>query len=106
MSSARNLPHAISFVVRVLVLWALVALTFWVAVLVAPGFELPSFGAAVLTTGAVVVINALLWPLVIRLVLPLTVITFGLGSLLLNAAVVVLRRCSAHWCQLSSSRLA
>ena len=34
--------------------------------------------------------NALLWPLVIRIVLPITVITFGLGSLALNAGVVAL----------------
>ncbi len=90
MSGPPTVRSAISFVVRGLVLWALVALVFWVAVLIAPGFELPSFEAALLTTGAVVVINALLWPLVIRLVLPLTVFTFGLGSLLLNAGVVAL----------------
>jgi uncharacterized membrane protein YvlD (DUF360 family) len=90
VSGARTVARGISFVVRGLVLWALVGLVFWIAVLIAPGFDLPSFGAALLTTGAVVVINALLWPLLIRLVLPLTVITFGLGSLLLNAGIVAL----------------
>jgi uncharacterized membrane protein YvlD (DUF360 family) len=90
VSGARPVARGISFVVRGLVLWALVGLVFWIAVLIAPGFDLPSFGAALLTTGAVVVINALLWPLLIRLVLPLTVITFGLGSLLLNAGIVAL----------------
>jgi Mycobacterial 4 TMS phage holin, superfamily IV/Type I phosphodiesterase / nucleotide pyrophosphatase len=33
-------------------------------------------------------LNALLWPLLIRLLLPLTVLTFGLGSLVLNAVIV------------------
>ncbi len=35
-------------------------------------------------------INALLWPLVIRVALPLTVLTFGLGSLVLSAGTVAL----------------
>ena len=50
-----------------------------------PGIDLPSFGAALLTTLAIALINALLWPIVIRIVLPITVITFGLAGLALNA---------------------
>jgi len=42
----------------------------------------------VLTTALIAAINALLWPLLIRVVLPLTVLSFGLGSLVLNAVVV------------------
>ncbi len=75
---------------RSLALWALVALVFWIAVAVIPGIELPSFGAALVTTLAVAVINALLWPIVIRIVLPITVLTFGLAGLALNAGVVML----------------
>jgi len=75
---------------RGIVLWLAVGLIFWVAVIVIPGFDLPSFGAALLTTALVALINALLWPLLIRVVLPLTVLSFGLGSLLLNAGVVAL----------------
>ncbi len=63
---------------------------FWIAVAVIPGIELPSFGAALVTTLAVAVINALLWPIVIRIVLPITVLTFGLAGLALNAGVVML----------------
>src|SRR5262245_24908227 len=74
---------------RMLVLWVLVAAVFWVAVGLIPGFDLPSFGAALLCTGLIAIINALLWPLLIRIVLPLTVLTFGLGSLALNAAIVM-----------------
>jgi uncharacterized membrane protein YvlD (DUF360 family) len=67
---------------------ASVALLFWAAVGLIPGIDLPSFGAALLTTGLIAVINAMLWPMLIRVVLPLTVLTFGLGSLLLNAVIV------------------
>ena len=63
---------------------------FYVVVLILPGIEVPSFPAVLLATGAMALINALLWPLVIRIVLPLTVLTFGLGSLALNAGAVML----------------
>jgi uncharacterized membrane protein YvlD (DUF360 family) len=88
MTGAPAIRHAAVVAARVLVLWALVALVFWAAVGLIPGFDLPGFGAALLTTGLVALLNALLWPLLIRIVLPLTVITFGLGSLALNAGIV------------------
>src|ERR1700722_10297712 len=55
-----------------------------------PGVKTPSFAAAVLVAAAMALINALLWPLVIRVTLPLTVLTFGLGSLLFSAGTVAL----------------
>src|SRR5262245_116808 len=66
---------------RALVLWALVALVFWIAVALIPGIQLPSFEAALLATALIAVLNASLWPLLIRVVLPLTVLSFGLFSL-------------------------
>ena len=88
MSNARAIGHAAGIAVRVLVLWFLVALVFWVVVALLPGFDVPSFGALLLTTALIALINALLWPLLIRVVLPLAVFSFGLGSLVLNAVVV------------------
>jgi uncharacterized membrane protein YvlD (DUF360 family) len=76
-------------ILRGLALWVLVALVFYGAVAVIPGFELPSFRAALATTATIAVLNALVWPLIIRIVLPLTVFTFGLGSLALNAALMI-----------------
>ena len=43
-----------------------------------------------LVAAAMALINALLWPLVIRVALPLTVLTFGLGSLVFSAGTVAL----------------
>jgi uncharacterized membrane protein YvlD (DUF360 family) len=80
--------RAATAVIRILVLWVLVAGVFWLAVLVAPNFELPSFEAALLTTAVIVAVNTILWPVLIRIVLPLTVLSFGLLSLLMNAGVV------------------
>jgi hypothetical protein len=44
--AALTFRRAAGVAVRGLVLWALVALVFWVAVGLIPGFDLPSFRAA------------------------------------------------------------
>lgn len=75
---------------RGLLLWLLITLLFWALAALVPGIDVPSFGAVLLTTGLIAVLNALLWPLLIRVLLPLTVLTFGLGSLVLNGAIVSL----------------
>ncbi len=81
--------RAAGVALRAAVLWVLVALIFLIVTALLPGVEIPSFGAAMATTLVIALINGLLWPLIIRVVLPLTVFTFGLGSLVLNAAVVI-----------------
>jgi uncharacterized membrane protein YvlD (DUF360 family) len=54
------------------------------------GVDIDSFGAAVAFAAVAGLANALLWPLVVRVALPLTVLTLGLGALLLNGIVVLL----------------
>ena len=88
MSSARRLSRGAWAALRGLLLWLLIALIFWGIAAVLPRIAVPSFGAVLLTTALIALLNALLWPLLIRLFLPLTVFTFGLGSLALNAAIV------------------
>src|SRR5919108_990611 len=88
MSAVRGIGTAVWAAVRLLVLWALVAAFFWITVAITPGFHLPSFRAALLSTAAVALLNALVWPILIRIVLPLTVLSFGLVSLILNAVIV------------------
>jgi uncharacterized membrane protein YvlD (DUF360 family) len=54
-----------------------------------PGFILDGAGAALATAALVGVLNALVWPVLARLALPLSVLTLGLGALALNALLVV-----------------
>jgi uncharacterized membrane protein YvlD (DUF360 family) len=54
-----------------------------------PGFTLDGPGAALATAALVGVLNALVWPLLARFALPLSVLTLGLGALALNAVLVV-----------------
>jgi uncharacterized membrane protein YvlD (DUF360 family) len=53
-----------------------------------PGFKLDGAGAAFGTAALVGVLNALVWPLLARFALPLSVLTLGLGALALNALLV------------------
>ncbi len=87
MSGSRRL---LGFAIRTAVLLAIDALVLLAVAAILPGFEELSFTAAVLVAVVMALINAVLWPLVIRLALPLTILTFGLGSLVLSAGAVAL----------------
>jgi uncharacterized membrane protein YvlD (DUF360 family) len=50
--------------------------------------ETLSFAAAVLVVTVVAIINAVLWPVLTRVALPLTILSFGLLSLVFSAGVV------------------
>jgi uncharacterized membrane protein YvlD (DUF360 family) len=54
-----------------------------------PGFTLDGAGAALLTAALAGLLNALVWPVLARFALPLSVVTLGLGALVLNAFLVV-----------------
>ncbi|HKG38603.1 MAG TPA: phage holin family protein [Conexibacter sp.] len=53
------------------------------------GFHADSFGAALILAALLALANALIWPLLIRVALPFTVMTLGLGALFLNAVVLL-----------------
>ena len=90
MSRAHRIRRGAWLPLRFLALWLLVALIFWALAAVVGGIDVPSFGAVLVTTALIAILHALLWPLLMRLLLPLAVLTFGLGSLVLNAAIVSL----------------
>ncbi len=73
---------------RILLVWILSAATVAVVAALMPGVTLKSFGAALWLIAAIALLNALVWPLLLRIALPLTVLTLGLGVLLVNGAVV------------------
>ncbi len=87
MSGSRRL---LGFAIRTSALLASQALILVVLAAISPGTEALSFDAAVLVVIAVAVINAVLWPLLTRVALPLTIVTFGFASLLLSGGTVAL----------------
>jgi uncharacterized membrane protein YvlD (DUF360 family) len=53
------------------------------------GFELDGAAAAIVLAVALGLGNAVVWPLIVRVALPFTVLTLGLGALILNAALLL-----------------
>jgi uncharacterized membrane protein YvlD (DUF360 family) len=53
-----------------------------------PGFDLDRPGAALAAAAAVGALNAVVWPLLARFALPLSVMTLGLATLVLNGVLV------------------
>lgn len=53
-----------------------------------PGLSIDSRGAAIGAAALLVVANAVLWPALSRVTLPLTVLSFGLAALALNGLFV------------------
>lgn len=78
------------FGIRTLIMLGIQALVLVVLTALLPGHDSLSLDAAVLVAGVMAVINAVLWPILIRIALPLTIVTFGLGSLVLSAGTVAL----------------
>jgi uncharacterized membrane protein YvlD (DUF360 family) len=78
------------FVLRVLVVWVATAATLLLVSALLAGVTVEDFGVALAAAAWIGLINAFVWPLVIRIALPLTVITLGLGVIVLNGAVVLL----------------
>jgi len=74
---------------RVIVVWLITAATLVLLSALLSGVEVTSFGAALIATALIGLFNALVWPLLVRLALPFTVLTLGIGVLVLNGAVIL-----------------
>ncbi|HKG64315.1 MAG TPA: phage holin family protein [Solirubrobacteraceae bacterium] len=75
---------------RLTIVWIVSAGALLLAGAVLSNVDVEGFVPALGAAAAIGLVNALLWPLAIRLLLPITVLTLGLGSLVLNGAVVLL----------------
>src|SRR5919112_961562 len=74
---------------RVMAVWLITAATLVLLSALLSGVEVTSFGAALVAAALIGLFNALVWPLLIRLALPFTVLTLGIGVLVLNGAMVL-----------------
>ena len=70
--------------------WAIIALSLWVASLVFKGLRFESRSALAASALLLGFVNALVKPLLILLTLPLTLLTFGLFLLVINALTLLL----------------
>jgi uncharacterized membrane protein YvlD (DUF360 family) len=74
---------------RALVVWVITAAALMLLSAMLAGFDIKDFRVALTSAAAIGLINALVWPILIRVALPFTVLTLGLGALALNGAVVL-----------------
>ena len=54
------------------------------------GFSIKSFSASLILALILGIVNAIFWPLLTRILMPFLVLTFGVGSLVLNGLILVL----------------
>src|SRR3954447_3193477 len=75
-------------ILRVLLVWLLEAATLLALGGILSSVRVKDFAAALVAAALIGILNAFAWPLLIRLALPLTVLTFGLGAIVLNGVLV------------------
>ena len=73
-----------------LIHWAIIAISLWVASRVFKGLRFDSTGTLVIAALLLGLANAVVRPLLVFFTLPLTLITFGLLLLVINALVLML----------------
>ena len=76
--------------IHLLLMWLLSALTLIVVSRVVPGFEVASFGSAMIASLVVGFLNATLGFLLKLLTFPLGILTLGLFFLVINAIILLL----------------
>jgi putative membrane protein len=75
---------------RIIVVWAITAVALHAFALVIPGVHVSGWRAAILGAATIGLLNALVWPLFVRIALPITVLTLGFGALLCNGVFIYL----------------
>src|SRR5919106_1667821 len=77
-------------VLRILVIWLSTAFALWLLAGMLSGLDVEDIGTALAAALLLGLLNATVWPLIIRLALPLTVLTLGLFPLLVNGFIITL----------------
>ncbi|HUB78013.1 MAG TPA: phage holin family protein [Bryobacteraceae bacterium] len=75
---------------HILVVWLVSALALWLVAQIVPGIEVRDFGAALLATIVIAVVNAVIGPILRFFAWPLTILTLGLFKLVINAVLLKL----------------
>ncbi len=84
----RNLAFWLYRLGRTLIIWAVGALAVGLTAWLLPRVQVTDYAAAFVLVAVLALVNALLWPLLTRLALPLLAATFGLAAFLLNFVVI------------------
>lgn len=75
---------------RLLIKWLVSAIAVFITSYILPGVDIDSFGTAFIVALVLGIINAVVKPLLFILTLPITILTFGLFTLILNVFMILL----------------
>jgi putative membrane protein len=78
--------HVVPFLIH----WAITAVSLWLASLIFRGLKFDSAGSLILSALLLGFVNAIVRPLLVFFTLPLTLVTFGLFLLVINALMMML----------------
>ncbi len=70
--------------------WILNALALYIVAHIVSGISLGSFGSAMIAIVVMSIVNMLVKPVLFLLTLPITIVTFGLFTLIVNAIMLLL----------------
>ena len=76
--------------VHLIVGWLVSAFALWIVAQIVPGIEVRGFGAAMIATVVIAIVNAVIGPVLRFLAFPLTFLTLGLFLLVINAVLLKL----------------
>ncbi|MFA6001417.1 MAG: phage holin family protein [Thermoleophilia bacterium] len=76
------------FIKRLLVVWAITTLSLLLIAYILPGLWFHNFASAAGAAALIGILNAVLWPALVSLTMPLSVLTFGAFTLVLNGLII------------------
>ena len=76
--------------VHIIAVWLVSALALWIVGNVIPGIDVSGFGAAMVATVVIAIVNGTVGPVLRFLAFPLTLLTLGLFLLVVNALLLML----------------
>ena len=82
--------------VGLLIRWAINAVALYLTTLVVPGLQVANFTNAVIAALVLGIVNAVLRPILLLLTLPLTILTLGLFTLVINAGMLYVVAAVTH----------
>ncbi|MFA6375883.1 MAG: phage holin family protein [Candidatus Paceibacterota bacterium] len=75
---------------NILINWLIMAIAVIVSAYILPGVTLSGFGAALLVALVLGLLNVFIKPLLLILTLPINILTLGLFTLVINAAIILM----------------
>lgn len=76
--------------IQLIIRWIVNAIALYIVTRILPGIQLADFGSALVAVLIIGLVNALIKPILLLLTLPITILTFGLFALVINALLFML----------------